>query len=135
MVYYGCMTKQEASSFWQASAREDLETAEGLFQIGKYAHSLFFCHLTTEKMLKAVYTKQHDDAPPVLHHLVKLWKTITVSSDGPATEEILNEMSTFNVEARYDIFKQKLYKKATKEYTERFLTLTKEILSWLKTYL
>ncbi|MBU1327058.1 HEPN domain-containing protein [Patescibacteria group bacterium] len=48
---------------------------------------------------------------------------------------MLNEMTTFNVEARYDIFKQKLYKKATKEYTERFLALTKEILAWLKAYL
>ncbi|MEK7577567.1 MAG: hypothetical protein AAB492_03040 [Patescibacteria group bacterium] len=35
----------------------------------------------------------------------------------------------------YDIFKQQLYKKATKEYTEKFLHLTKEIVAWLTQYL
>lgn len=129
------MTQPDAVSHWSKSALDDLDSAQGLFDLKKYAHCLFFCHLATEKMIKAVYTKQHNDAPPILHHLVKLWNTITVSSVGPATEEILNEMTTFNVEARYDIFKQKLYKKATKEYTERFLAYTKEILTWLKTYL
>ncbi|MBU1472938.1 HEPN domain-containing protein [Patescibacteria group bacterium] len=129
------MTQQDAVAQWVRSAFDDLDTAVGLFDLGKYVHCLFFCHLATEKMIKAVYTKQHNDAPPILHHLAKLWKTITVPIGGPATEEVLNEMTTFNVEARYDIFKQKLYKKATKEYTERFLALTKEILAWLKTYL
>lgn len=128
------MTQYEATKRWQESATDDFDTAQALFDAGKYAHCLFFCHLATEKMLKAVYTSKFDDVPPILHHLGKLWRKAEVPF-GPTTEELLSEMTTFNVEARYDIFKQQLYKKATKEYTERFVHLTKEIITWLTQYL
>ena len=128
------MTQQEAVARWQESAKDDLDTAGTLFEVGKYAHCLFFCHLTVEKMLKAVYTKKHNDVAPILHHLGKLWRKADVPL-GPATDDSLSEMTTFNVEARYDIFKQQLYKKASKEYTEKFLTLTKEVVLWLTQYL
>lgn len=119
---------------WQESSVDDLGTAEALFTAGKFAHCLFFCHLATEKMLKAVFTKKFDDVPPIIHHLGKLWRKVEVPL-GPMTEDLLSEMTTFNVEARYDIFKQQLYKKVTKEYTERFLNLTQEIVTWLTQYL
>lgn len=128
------MTQQEATKRWQESAREDLEIADELFRVGKYAHCLFFCHLAVEKMLKAVFTKKFDDAPPIMHHLGKLWKRTDVPM-GPATDEVLSEISTFNVEARYDIFKQQLYKKATKDYAGKFFELTKELVVWLTQYL
>ncbi len=128
------MTQQEATKRWQESAVDDLGTADALFAAGKFAHCLFFCHLATEKMLKAVYTKKFDDVPPILHHLGKLWRKVEVPL-GSITEENLSEMTTFNVEARYDIFKQQLYAKATKEYTETFVHLTKEIVTWLTQYL
>lgn len=128
------MTQQEATKRWQESATEDMETAEELFRATKFAHSLFFCHLAVEKMLKAVYTKKFDAAPPIMHHLGKLWKRTGVPM-GQASDEILSEISTFNVEARYDIFKQQLYKKATKEYTEKFLSVTKELVVWLTQHL
>lgn len=128
------MSQAEAVRRWQESAKEDIDTAEALYTSRKFTHCLFFCHLAVEKLLKAVYTKKYDDAPPILHHLGKLWQKADVPF-GPATEESLSEVTTFNVEARYDIFKQQLYKKATKEYTERFLKLTKEIVLWLTQYL
>lgn len=124
------MTQEEASKRWRESAQEDLDTAETLFTAEKFAHCLFFCHLAVEKMLKAVYTRKADDAPPIEHHLGKLWKKANVPL-GPATGEILSEMSTFNVEARYDIYKQRLYKKATEAYTRRFLVYTREYILWL----
>lgn len=128
------MTQQEATKRWQESAADDLSTAEALFAAEKFSHCLFFCHLAVEKMLKAVYTKKFDNVPPILHHLGKLWRKVEVPM-GPTTEEMLSEISTFNVEARYDIFKQQLYKKATKEYTEKFVNTTKEIVTWLTQYL
>lgn len=128
------MTQQEATKRWQESAEDDFDTAEALFAAGKFSHCLFFCHLAVEKMLKAVYTKKFDDVPPIMHHLGKLWRKVEVPI-GPATDESLSEMTTFNIEARYDIFKQQLYKKATKEYAEKFFKLTKEIMLWLTQYL
>jgi HEPN domain-containing protein len=128
------MTQQEATTRWRESAKDDVSTADALLVAGKYAHCLFFCHLAIEKMLKAVYTKKFDDVPPIMHHLGKLWRKVEVPF-GPASEELLTEISTFNVEARYDIFKQQLYKKASKSYTENYLYISKEIILWLNQYL
>lgn len=39
--------------YWKASSKDDLDTADQLFTSKKYHHSLFFVHLSLEKILKA----------------------------------------------------------------------------------
>ena len=73
-----------------------------------------------EKYLKALYIHRFDDAPPPIHDVLFLWKKLQL----PMTEEKesdLVEIKTFNVEARYDIHKHMLYKKATEGYTKSFM--------------
>ncbi len=42
----------------------------------------------------------------------------------------LREMTTFHIEARYDVIKDKLYKKATKEFTLKYFKITKKLLNY-----
>lgn len=42
---------------WIKSSDEDLNTAQGLFQLERYSGCLFFCHLSIEKIIKAIYLK------------------------------------------------------------------------------
>ena len=48
---------------WIKSANEDFEAVEILFTGKKYAQSLFFGHLTLEKLLKALYAKTYPSQP------------------------------------------------------------------------
>jgi len=72
--------------------------------------------LVVEKILKAIFLTKHDTYPPPTHKLVQLANSSKIKIDSK-TELELAEITTFNVEARYDILKERLYKKATKEYT------------------
>ncbi len=38
-----------------------------------------------------------------------------------------NEITTFNISARYDDYKFKFYKKATREFTDKWLKIGKEL--------
>lgn len=123
------MEQKERISFqnaWVESTVEDLETAKGLFKLGRYSGCLFFCHLVIEKTLKAIYIKVKDVYPPPTHKLVNLANLSEIKLNNDLKLN-LTEITTFNVEARYDIFKEKLYKKATKEFTSKYFEITKKI--------
>ena len=38
---------------WLDSAKYDMETAEHMFNTGRYIYTIFMCHLAVEKALKA----------------------------------------------------------------------------------
>lgn len=128
------MTQSQTVIHWMTSAQEDNDTAKLLFDGKKYSYCLFFCQLAIEKLLKAIYIKQFDDAPPITHDLLKLAQKISISLNEKLIEQ-LREITTFNIEARYDIHKLRLYKKATKVYTQTYLTHTENIMKLLTTYL
>lgn len=111
---------------WLESAIEDLETAKDLFKLGRFSGCLFFCHLVIEKTLKSIYIKIKDTYPPPTHKLLNLANLSKIELNKELKFH-LTEITTFNVEARYDIFKEKLYKKATKEFTQKYFNITKEI--------
>lgn len=127
------MNENEIVKNWSDASKQDLETAEILFENEKYHHALFFCHLSIEKYLKAIIVKTTKKAPPLIHDLVRLAE----KTDIKLTNKIKNELadiSTFNIQARYDDYKLSFYKKANKKFTTKYLKITKEILIWLKEY-
>lgn len=125
------MTQTEAVKRWTQSAEEDWQVANDLYRAKRYAHCLFFCHLTLEKIIKAAIIAKSDDAPPITHNLVKLAQSASLSV---TKEQIgrLTEITTFNIEARYDVYKRRLHQKATPEYTKNFLDITKVLYVWIK---
>ena len=50
-------------------------------------------------------------------------------------KEDFREISRFNITARYDDYKFAFYKKATKEFTEKYFNKAKEIYVWLGKYI
>jgi len=125
------MTSRNFIKFWQDTATDDFKTAEELFSLKRYHHALFFCHLSIEKYLKGlIYSKTGHHALPI-HDLKKLAKQagIDVSED---KEKQLEEITTWNIRARYDDYKRKFYKKATPDFTLKWLKRVKVIILWLK---
>ncbi len=125
--------EQEVVKYWLTASKEDFDTAEILFENKKYHHALFFCHLSIEKMLKAIIVKSTKTAPPLIHDLIRLAE----KSSLPLTDSLKNELAeitTFNIGARYDDYKLSFRKKAKKRFSQKYLEKTKEILQWLSKY-
>lgn len=64
--------EQKVIKYWFMASKQDFATAEILFKNKKYHHALFFCHLSIEKILKAIIVKATQKVPPLLHDLVRL---------------------------------------------------------------
>lgn len=123
--------RRKAINSWAKSAAEDLEIAEKLFGLKKFSYCLFFCQLALEKILKAIFIKTNDSYPPPTHKLQRLAKLANTSVNREK-EQSLAEITTFNIEARYDIYKEKLYKIATREFTEKYLSTTHKLFVYFK---
>ena len=117
--------------YWTKSSEEDYKTAETLFKNKRYVHSLFFCHLTIEKIIKALVVKKTGAHAPYIHDLPNLSELAGLNLSRKQLED-LEEIDSFNIKGRYDDYKLKFYKKATKNYTEKYFNKTKELYSWLK---
>ena len=46
-------------------------------------------------------------------------------------KDFLDEVTTFNIKARYPDYKNRFYRKATKGFTESYVTKIKEFRQWL----
>ena len=105
-----------------SKAEKDIKTATDLFQLKHYDWSLFIWHLALEKILKASLLAQNQTII-YTHDLSRLAKKAKMDL---TVEEIkqLNEITTFNIEARYDYYKLSFYSKATKEYTEKWMKIS-----------
>jgi HEPN domain-containing protein len=123
--------KADLIKAWLKSSDEDFETAKGLFDLKRYSGVLFFCHLALEKVLKALFLKKNDSYPPPTHKLIRLVNLMKIKVD-EETQNHLAEITTFNIESRYDILKDRLYKKATKDYTKKYLEITAKLIDKFK---
>jgi len=115
-------------SHFQKEAKEAYETAKDLFESKRYHYdALFFCHLALEKAIKAYFLKKEGKFAPPVHDLIFILKKAKALPDKEILEK-LAEANMFNIRARYDDYKREFYKKATKEYAQRWLKETKKIL-------
>jgi len=124
------MTKEEKIDYWLKSAKQDWKVANNLFDKKDYSYALFFGHLTVEKILKAIYVDGHDATPPFSHNLVYLSEKADIELD-ENNLELFEEVSDFNLEARYPDDKFTFYKKCTKSFTENKLDQIERIKKWL----
>ena len=124
------ITKKDKVKYWLKTADQDWKVANHLFEKEDYSYALFFGHLTIEKILKAIFTDKKDKTPPFSHNLVYLSEKADLELNDENLE-LLEEVSDFNLEARYPDDKFSFYKKATSEFTENKLRQIEELKKWL----
>lgn len=118
--------------YWRRSANEAKENAEETYARNHVDWAFFFWHLAIEKLFKGIIAKNGKSPLPV-HDLAKLASIagITLSSK---QRDNLDEITTYNIDARYDDYKRNFYKKVTKKaYHEKWLVTCREIFLWLST--
>ena len=117
--------------YWLQASEHDLEMATSLFRTGKYDYCLFLCHLSLEKLLKALAAHALKDHPPYTHNLLYLAGKANIQIS-KAQIELLDQVNRFNMEARYPEDLKAFYKKANRLYAKKYLEETKEMWKWLQ---
>jgi len=121
----------EHINYWLESSKKDLTVMDHLYEKKDYSYALFFGHLLLEKVLKALFLKKKKSIPPYKHSLPLLIEKIGLKID-EKQESFLEEVSDFNIEARYPDIKFSFYKKCTKLYTDGKIREIKEFYKWIK---
>jgi len=116
---------------WIDSARYDFETAENLFTSGRYIYTVFMCHLSLEKMIKAKIEEITGKTPPRSHDLEYLISIAGLSPDKEA-EKFIAEISNLSIVTRYPGDFHRMLKDFSKVRTEFIFNKTKEIIEWIK---
>jgi len=115
---------------WRESAEQNYKTMQNLLKSGDYSWALFLGHLVLEKLLKALFVKKLQKHAINSHDLLRLEQKIKIDMS-VEYQEWLDEITTFNLNARYDNFKQSFYQLCTKDFTEDWVSKIEILRTWL----
>jgi len=116
--------------YWKESSDQNYSTMHNLIKTKEYSWALFLGHLMIEKLLKAIYVKKNKAHAVFTHDLLRLSKMAEIELSDEF-EEWIDEISTFNLNTRYDNYKHDFYKLCTKEYSETWIVRIEKIRKWL----
>jgi HEPN domain-containing protein len=115
---------------WRESSEQNYSTMQNLIKTKEYSWALFMGHLVVEKLLKALYVKTLLKHPIFSHDLLRLAKKI--DTELPiGYDEWLDEITTFNLNARYDDYKQSFHKLCTVEFFNEWIDKIEILRQWL----
>lgn len=126
------MEKKDIVKYWKETSDRDYETMIHLFQSKDFHWSLFIGHLVIEKLLKAIFVinNDHNIVPPKTHDLLLLAKKAGIETNDEIND-MLDFVTTFNINARYPDYKQEFYRKCTMKFTQDAINKIKELRQWL----
>ncbi len=121
---------QRVIDYWMNSSDQNYRTMKNLFKSKDYDWCLFIGHLVLEKLLKAHYVKSNKKHPLFIHDLLRL--TAKANLNPPEEQkDWLDEITTFNLNVRYDNYKQDFHQLCTKEFTEIWIERIEKLRKWL----
>ncbi|MDX2190740.1 MAG: HEPN domain-containing protein [Bacteroidota bacterium] len=102
-----------------------------LYNSKDYHWSLFIGHIVLEKLLKACVVKKTLNHAPFTHDLTKL-ASLSGIEFSETQLDWLDTISSFNLNARYDSYKEAFYKKCNYEFTNEWIDNIKNLRTWIK---
>lgn len=116
---------------FKASAEYDLQVAQSMLNSGRYIYVIFMCHLSIEKMLKAIVVEVTQKIPPKTHNLIYLFKLVNI----PLPEQLFNFIAKINnasIVTRYPEDFSKLLEAYPEQVAQDYYSKTKEVIQCLK---
>jgi HEPN domain-containing protein len=114
--------------YWQNGAIADLESAGILIENKRFVHGLFFCHLSIEKIIKALVVKQTMEIPPKSHDLFYLSKLVHVEL--PEDKQLIVQiLMKYQLEGRYPEY---LPDSPQQNIVVEYFNQTCDLLKWFK---
>ena len=123
--------KERIINHWIESSENDFKAMIDLYQTQNNNWALFMGHLVIEKLLKAVYVKSKDEFPPMIHDLRRICEKAEIELD-MSHQILLDSISRFNINARYDDYKQSFYQLCTDSFTAEWIDKIKDCRLWIK---
>lgn len=125
----------DKTSYWVEIAEYDLDTAQAMFDTGRYLYVGFMCHQVVEKMLKAAVSNL-GKTPPYIHNLSKLAETSNLYERlDDNQKDLLDSLEPLNIQARYPEDKDRVFRSLTAEKCGELLAQTKELYQWIRAML
>ncbi|HOB85970.1 MAG TPA: HEPN domain-containing protein [Bacteroidales bacterium] len=122
---------EKTYNHWIVTSDKDFNTMIHLYDSKDYHWSLFIGHIVIERLMKACIVRKTGLHAPLTHDLTKLANL----SGLQFTEEYLDwldTITTFNINARYDSYKEAFYKKCTYDFTTEWIEKIKILQLWIK---
>ena len=124
-------TAKQHVDYWLKGSAEAMKTMRDLLGKKNRTYAMFFGHLAIEKMLKAVCAVRRIPVPTAGargHDLVYIAGRCGLTLTPQETIELIT-IKVFNIEARYDDYKQRFHVLCTPQYVK---TWTEIITKWYK---
>jgi HEPN domain-containing protein len=123
--------KERIINHWIESSDKDFKAMIDLYQTHNNHWALFMGHLVIEKLLKALFVKSKGEFPPMIHDLRRLGEKADIELD-MSQQLVLDSISRFNINARYDDYKQSFYQLCTDSFTTEWIEKIKDSRLWIK---
>ena len=113
------------------SSEYDLNIAQLMFDTGRFIYVIFMCHLSLEKLLKAIVAEITQNIPPKSHNLIYL---IKLSNIGLPKEfiDFIAKINNASIVTRYPEDFSRVLDAYPENVARDYLSITKEIHRWLK---
>jgi|SRR6185312_7059183 len=125
------MTNEEYIEDLIGQAEEDFGASEALATAGYLGQSLFYMHLSLEKLCKALWVKMNVSTKyPFVHNLIKLLTDLEI----PLTEDqkiFYSDMNRFQAKGRYPDTLHEIEETVTPEIFEKYSHDAKREIKWL----
>jgi HEPN domain-containing protein len=108
---------EKVYQYWLLSSDNDYDAMIALYQSKKYNWALFLGHIVLEKLIKAYFVKTTGTHALYTHDLRLLAKKSGMELPHDMALH-LDVITSFNINARYDSFKEDFYKKCTPEFSK-----------------
>jgi HEPN domain-containing protein len=130
----------EKYEHWEDIAKYDLDTAEAMFQAGRYLYVVFMCQQAIEKLTKGLYVLKRGAEAPRTHNIYNVFKNI-FEADLKDTEFIekerqyapfFAELLAYYISERYPSYREKLSVSIKQDKASEVLNRSKEVFVWLQ---
>ncbi len=122
--------------YWVEMSDYDFDTANAMFDTGRYLYVGFMCHQVIEKILKAYWSTVLDEPPLKIHHLSRLAaKSGLMDMMSEEQADFIDLLEPLNIEARYPSYKERLMKTLNRTYSKELIGRTDSLRIWIKSKL
>ena len=123
----------EKVASWLDIADYDLDTAEAMYQTGRWLYVAFMCHQVIEKTLKAYWCGKQTTDPPYTHNHMRLAEGCGLYElMDDEQRDFLDTITNYNIAARYPEDKEALSQTLTDSFCREMIDNTKQLQQWIK---
>ena len=116
---------------WVEDAEYDLESAKAMLDSGRLYFVVFMCHLTVEKLLKAVIVERQGIEPPRIHNLIALAVRGGISIPDEH-RSLVDELDNMGVVTRYPEGRRAIADILTPQWSAGVYERTVDFSKWLR---